>query len=56
MASSAHVRTQPRPRHEVGPLVFFILQPFFRYSMGREAWVLRIVGNSRGPVLVRRDP
>lgn len=36
--------------------MFFFVHPFFRYSHGREAWVLRVVGNSRGPVLVRRDP
>ena len=34
-----------------------LLSPFFRYSLGRDAYVLRAVGNRRGPVLVvRREP
>jgi hypothetical protein len=28
-----------------------LLKPVLRYSYGREAWVLRLVGGSRGPVL-----
>jgi hypothetical protein len=30
------------------------LRPLFRYSAARDAYVLRLVGNRRGPVL-RRD-
>jgi hypothetical protein len=28
-----------------------LLRPFFRYSRVRDAYVLRLIGNSRGPVL-----
>jgi hypothetical protein len=31
-----------------------LLWPLFRYSMSRDAYVLRLVGNRAGPVLVRR--
>ena len=50
------VRTTPRPRRPVSPATARLLSPFFRYSVGRDAYVLRAVGNRRGPVLVlRRD-
>ncbi|HEY5198285.1 MAG TPA: hypothetical protein VIJ51_14795 [Solirubrobacteraceae bacterium] len=32
------------------------LGPLFRYSPVRDAYVLRIVGRRRGPVLKRRTP
>lgn len=31
-----------------------LLRPFFRYSRPRRAYVLRLFGARRGPVLVRR--
>ena len=40
-----------RPRHEVGPVVKTLVKPFFRYSTTRDAYVLRVIGNQRGPVL-----
>lgn len=47
------MRTTPRPRHHVHPVVLAVLRPAFRYSYTREAFVLRAIGNQRGPVLVR---
>jgi hypothetical protein len=44
-----------RPRHRVHPAVLKLLSPFFRFSYGRGAYVLRLVGNRLGPVLVRKD-
>ncbi len=41
-----------RPRHRVSPIVLALLRPFFRYSLTRDAYVLRAVGTRRGPVLV----
>ena len=41
----------PRPRRDVSPLLITLLSPLFRYSNGREAYVLRGVGNRIGPVL-----
>ena len=46
-------RLSPRPRHEVPPAVIFGLRPLFRYSVSRDAWVLRGVGTKHGPVLRR---
>lgn len=43
-------RTQ-RPRREVSPATLACLRPFFRYSYSRDAFVLRAIGNTRGPVL-----
>ena len=45
-------RTTMRPRREVSRVTLALLRPFFRYSERRGAWVLRGVGNRRGPVLV----
>jgi hypothetical protein len=40
----------------VSPRTARLLTPVFRYSIGRDAYVLRGVGNRRGPVLtVRRE-
>jgi hypothetical protein len=51
------VRTTPRPRRPVSLATAHLLSPFFRYSVGRDAYVLRAIGNRRGPVLiVRREP
>jgi len=47
------VRAQ-RPRHYVSRATLALVRPLFRYSLSRDAYVLRVVGNSRGPVL-RRD-
>jgi len=47
------MRTTPRPRHQVSPVVLALLRPALRYSYTREAFVLRGIGNQRGPVLVR---
>lgn len=48
------MRTTQRPRHAVHPLLLGALRPLLRWSYTREAYVLRVVGNHRGPVLVRR--
>lgn len=40
-----------RQRHEVSPAVTALAKPFFRYSTTRDAYVLRVIGNKRGPVL-----
>ncbi len=50
------MRTTPRPRHTVNPVVLALLRPALRYSYTREAFVLRGIGNQRGPVLVRATP
>lgn len=44
-------RTTPRQRHPVSPATVRLLSPLFRYSIGRDAYVLRGIGNRRGPVL-----
>ena len=31
-----------------------LLWPLFRYSQSRDAYILRLVGNRVGPVIVRR--
>ena len=43
----------PRQRVVVAHSTVTLLRPFLRWSNGRNAWVLRFVGNSIGPVLVR---
>ena len=45
-----------RQRHEVRPVVTTLAKPFFRYSTTRDAYVLRVIGNRRGPVLKPRAP
>ena len=45
-----------RARHEVPPVVTKIATPLFRYSPTRDAFVLRVIGNRRGPVLKARGP
>jgi hypothetical protein len=47
------MRTTPRPRRYIRPLAFVLLRPVLRFSYTREAYVLRAVGNHRGPVFVR---
>jgi hypothetical protein len=41
----------PRPRRHVNPVLIKLLRPVFRYSPGRDAYVLRGVGGRFGPVL-----
>ena len=43
----------PRPRHYVSRVTLALLRPLFRYSLSRDAYVLRLIGNLRGPVLRR---
>jgi hypothetical protein len=47
-------RTTPRRRHAVAHLTLVLLRPAYRYSFSRDAYVLRVVGNAVGPVLVPR--
>jgi hypothetical protein len=47
------VRT-PRRRTPVKSVTLRLLRPLFRYSAMREAYVLRLIGRSFGPVLVER--
>jgi len=44
-------RAAPRPRREVPRIVLLLLRPFYRYDGRREAWILRLGGERRGPVL-----
>lgn len=46
------VRAQ-RPRHYVPGLILFLVRPLFRYSSTRDAYVVRLIGRSTGPVLRR---
>lgn len=46
------VRAQ-RPRHYVSSMTLMLVRPLFRYSLSRDAYVLRLIGNSSGPVLRR---
>ncbi len=41
-----------RPRREVSAVTLWLLRPLFRRCWARDAWILRVVGNRRGPVLV----
>jgi hypothetical protein len=40
-----------RPRHYLPPYAMFLLRPLLRYSQSRHAYVLRVVGSRRGPVV-----
>jgi hypothetical protein len=46
---------QPRERRHIGLLALLALRPFLRYSESRDAYILRIIGRTRGPVYVRRQ-
>ena len=46
------VRAQ-RPRHYVSRATLALARPLFRYSLSRDAYVMRVIGNTRGPVLRR---
>lgn len=48
---SPSLRTAPRRRRQVAPWLILMLTPLFRYSSPRDAWILRGVGEMRGPVL-----
>jgi hypothetical protein len=45
------MRTQQRPRRYLAPHWLSMLKPVLRYSATRDAFVLRGVGRSSGPVL-----
>jgi len=45
------MRSEQRPRRYVAPQWLLALAPVLRYSATRDAYVLRVVGNSYGPVL-----
>jgi hypothetical protein len=45
------MRETPRNRRQVRTTTLTLLRPLFRYSAGRDAYVLRVVGNRFGPVL-----
>ncbi len=45
------MRTTVRPRRYLGRHWLWLLRPVLRYSATRDAFVLRLVGNSTGPVL-----
>ena len=49
------MRSAPRPRREVSPVLITALAPVLRYSAVRDAYVLRGIGRSRGPVLQARQ-
>ncbi|MFL5844488.1 MAG: hypothetical protein ACJ762_07325 [Solirubrobacteraceae bacterium] len=44
----------PRVRRTVSGRLLTLLTPVFRYSVTRDAYVLRVIGRRRGPVLKRR--
>jgi hypothetical protein len=46
------MRETHRTRREISHGALVLLKPFFRYSMSRNAYVLRAVGSRVGPVLV----
>lgn len=41
----------PRQRHYVSRFILVLMRPLLRYSTARSAYVLRIVGETHGPVL-----
>ena len=44
-----------RPRRQIHPFLLTLLKPFFRFSYGRSAYVLRLIGGRFGPVLVPKQ-
>ncbi|WP_372790570.1 hypothetical protein [Paraconexibacter sp.] len=40
----------PRARTPISRTKLALLRPILRYSQGRDAYVLRAIGNHRGPV------
>jgi len=50
-------RRTPRKRRQVGPTALRVARVCgFRYDEGRDAYVLRLVGNRFGPVLRSHPP
>jgi len=47
------MRDEQRTRHYLSAPVLASVRPLFRYSGGRDAYVLRVGGNRLGPVLKR---
>ncbi len=47
------MHTVQRPRRYVSPVTLTAMRPVLRYSSTRDAFVLRVVGSHRGPVLRR---
>jgi hypothetical protein len=45
------MRSVGRPRRYVARTWLIVFRPFLRYSVTRDAFVLRLVGRSVGPVL-----
>ena len=45
------MRSTARPRHYLPPPALTLTRPLLHYSVSREAYVLRLVGNRLGPVL-----
>jgi hypothetical protein len=45
------MHTTQRPRRYVSPVTLTAMRPVLRYSTNRDAFVLRVVGSHRGPVL-----
>jgi hypothetical protein len=45
------MRTQQRPRRYIARYWLLLLKPLLRHSATRDAFVLRLIGNSVGPVL-----
>lgn len=45
------MRSASRPRRYLARHWLLILRPFLRYSVTRDAYVLRLIGRSFGPVL-----
>jgi hypothetical protein len=45
------MRSVGRPRRYVARFWLVLFRPFLRYSVTRDAFVLRVVGRSVGPVL-----
>lgn len=43
-------------RRRVSPWALWLLSPVFRYSYARDAWVLRVIGETHGPVLEQNRP
>lgn len=53
------LRGKVRKRRRVSRSVLKLLWPIFRYTYQRDGWVLRIVGERVGPVLIahrEREP
>jgi hypothetical protein len=49
--SMRYMRSAARPRRYIARFWLLALRPVLRYSATRDAFVLRLIGNARGPVL-----